>query len=136
MLERLLIVALVALAAAVLLGALRLWRRRKLRRLGQDSPLAGLVPAGRPAVVGFSTPQCIECRARQAPALARLGATLGDTITVRALSALEHPELVAKLGILTVPATVVVDAQGRARHVNLGYASERTLVSQLDSVRS
>ena len=136
MLERLLVLALVALAAAVFWAALLLWRRWKLGRLADEAPLAGLVPTGRPAVVSFSTPQCAECRSRQGPALARLSATLGESVTVRGLSALDHPELVDKLGILTVPATVVLDAHGRPHHINLGYASERTLVSQLDSVRS
>jgi hypothetical protein len=67
-------------------------------------------------------------------ALARLAATLGDRVTVRTLSALEHPTLVERVGVLTVPATIVVDADGRVRHLNLGYAAEATLHKQLTSV--
>jgi hypothetical protein len=56
---------------------------------------------------------------------------LGDAVTIRSLSALEHPDLVRHIGILTVPATVVVDAAGTVRHLNLGYASDARLREQL-----
>ena len=134
MLERALILLLVALGIAVTYGLLRLWRVLKLRRLRADTPLASLVPPGRPAVVAFSTPSCAECYTRQAPALARLAAALGDAVTIRSLSALEHPELIERMGILTVPATVVVDAASTVRHLNLGYASEARLYEQVRRV--
>ena len=50
---------------------------------------------------------------------------------VRSLSAFDHPELVQRVGILTVPATVVLDAAGAVRHLNLGYASDGKLREQL-----
>src|SRR5262245_1805909 len=116
MLERFLILFLLALAIAAGWGLLRLWREWKLRRLRGAAPLTAVAPLGRPAVVAFSTPSCAECRTRQAPALERLAASLGTSVTVRSISALDHPELVGKIGILTVPATVVVDADGTVRH--------------------
>jgi hypothetical protein len=131
MVERLLILALVALAIAAGWGLLQLWRRTRLRQLRGEAPLAGLVPPGRPAVVAFSTPTCAECRTRQTPALARLVATFGDSVTVRSLSALEHLDLVERVGILTVPATVVLDSQGQVRCLNLGYASDDRLREQV-----
>jgi hypothetical protein len=131
MLERVVILLALALAVLAVWGLARLWRARRLRRLGEASPLTGLVPPGRPAIVAFSTPSCTDCRARQAPTLARLAAALGDTVTIQTLSALDHPALVRQVGVLTVPATVVVDAAGRVRHLNLGYAAESTLHSQV-----
>lgn len=112
-------------------GVLRIWRARKLRQLASDAPLTELAPLGRPAVVAFSTPTCVECKSRQAPALARLAGALGDTITVCSLSALEHPDLVDRIGILTVPATVVLDQRGVVRHLNLGFASDQQLREQV-----
>lgn len=47
------------------------------------------------------------------------------------LSALDHPELVERLGILTVPATVILDTRGTVRHLNLGYADDAKLTAQL-----
>lgn len=134
MLERILILIALALLIAAGWGLLRLWRAVKLRRLRDVSPLVELVPVGKPAVVAFSTPSCAECRTRQAPALVRLSAALGDAVTVRSLSALEHPDLVQQIGILTVPATVVLDRDGRVRDLNLGYASDERLREQLQCV--
>jgi hypothetical protein len=133
MIDRVLILVLVAALIVAGWGALRLWRAWRLRRLASDTPLAGLIPAGRPAIVAFSTPTCAECHTRQAPALARVSAALGDVVTVRSLSALEHPDLVDRIGILTVPATVVLDHQGHVRNLNLGYASDERLRMQVIS---
>lgn len=129
--DRLLILFGLALLIAAGWGALRLWRAWKLRRLATETPLAELAPLGRPAVVAFSTPTCVECRSRQAPALARLAGALGEDVTVRSLSALEHPDLVDRIGILTVPATVVLDGRGVVRHLNLGFASDQQLREQV-----
>src|SRR3954453_19549623 len=131
MLERIFILVGLALVIAVGWAAVRLWSAWKLRRLRAAAPLADLAPPGRPAVIAFSTPSCAECHTRQAPALARLAATLGDQVTVRSLSALDHPDLVQQIGILTVPATLVLDAAGTVRHLNLGYASDVRLREQL-----
>jgi DhnA family fructose-bisphosphate aldolase class Ia len=127
------LVVLLALAALVAAGwgALRLWRELRIRQLGDVRPFATLVPGGVPAVIAFSTPGCAECRSRQAPALARLAHQKGAAVTIRTLSALEHPEMVARLGILTVPATVVLDATGVVRQINLGFAPEAQLSAQL-----
>jgi thiol-disulfide isomerase/thioredoxin len=131
MFERLIILAFLLLAALLVWAGLRLWRASRLRRLAAETPFAALVPPGRPAVVAFSTPSCAECRSRQSPALARLAASVGDSAVVTTLSALDHPELVERIGILTVPATVVLDPSGGVRQVNLGFADERRLATQL-----
>jgi hypothetical protein len=134
MIDRLLILVFVAAVIAAGWVMLRLWRAWMLRRLGTDTPLGELIPTGRPAIVAFSTPTCAECHTRQAPALARLSATLGDAIIVRSLSALDHPDLVDRIGILTVPATVILDREGHVRNLNLGYASDERLHSQVASL--
>ena len=133
MIERIIILIVLAVLIAAGWATIRLWSAWKLRRLRAAAPLVDLAPSGRPAVIAFSTPSCAECRIRQAPALSRLAAALGDQVTVRSLSALEHPDLVQKIGILTVPATVVLDSAGRVRHLNLGYASDMRLREQLAS---
>lgn len=129
--ERILILFALALLIAAGWGALRLWRAAKLRQLRNQAPLAGLVPLGRPAVVAFSTPSCAECRIRQAPALARLAAALGESVIVRSFSAQEHSDLVQQVGILTVPATLILDRGGRVRNLNLGYTTDERLREQL-----
>lgn len=133
MIERVLIIAAIAIAITIIWAGIRLWRARALRRLAAQSPFAGLVEPGRPAVVSFSTPGCAECRTRQAPALKRLAAELGEQVTLLALLAPDHPQLVDRLGILTVPATVVLDATGVVRYVNLGFADSAKLAAQLNA---
>lgn len=134
MTERLLLIAAVAAVVALAWGCIRLWRAWKIRTLARETPFAGIIPAGKPAVVGFSTPGCVECRTRQDPALAHLAATLGDAVTVRTLAAPDYPHLVDRLGILTAPATVVLDAAGVVRHVNLGFTDAATLAAQIGSI--
>jgi len=131
MLERVIILIGLALLIAASWGLLRFWRAWKLRQLRGTAPLEAIAPLGRPAVIAFSTPSCAECKSLQAPALSRLDAALGEAVTVRSLSALEHPDLVEQIGILTVPATVVLDRRGVVRHLNLGYASDAKLRQQL-----
>jgi hypothetical protein len=131
MIERIFVLVALAVAIAAAWGLVRAWRAWKLRRLGSQAPFSAVAPRGRPAVIAFSTPMCAECHTRQAPALARLTAALGDAVTVRSVSALDHPDLVRRVGVLTVPATVVLDASGAVRHLNLGYASDAKLRQQL-----
>lgn len=131
LIERVALLGLVAAAVAVAWAGLRLWRARRVAALADTAPLGALVPAGRPAVVAFTAPGCAECRSRQAPALARLAAELGDGVTVRTLAVPDHPELAGRLGILTVPATVVLDARGAVRELNLGFAPAERLAAQV-----
>lgn len=131
MIERLLILLGVTLAVVAVWGALRAWRSITLRRLSSQSPFSSIVPPGKPAVVAFSAPYCRDCHTLQEPALARLEQNLSQRVNVKSLSALDYPDLVEQLGILTVPSTVVIDAQGTVRHLNLGYASDTKLREQL-----
>lgn len=130
MAERLLI--LLALAAALVAGwrLLGLWQARRLRALAVERPFASILPGGRPAVVAFTLPSCVDCRARQAPALERLRAS-APAVEIAVLRADGHDELVERLGILTVPATVVLDAGGGVRFLNNGFADEARLAGQL-----
>jgi hypothetical protein len=136
MIERLLILLLVVAILAGAYALLRLWQRRRVRALASDAlalppDVAARLAPGRPAVLAFSTRSCAECRTRQAPALARLHAIVGDAVAVVSLDALDHPDLVARLGILTVPSTVVLSEGRQVRHLNLGYASDARLAQQL-----
>lgn len=136
MITRLLILLLVIVVVAAAYALLGRWQRRRVQTLGQAAlalpiAVASQIAAGRAAVLAFSTASCAECRTRQAPALARLRARLGDDVAVVSLDALDHPDLVAQLGILTVPSTVVLNESHQVRHLNLGYASDARLMEQL-----
>ncbi|ABY35823.1 MAG TPA: thioredoxin [Chloroflexus aurantiacus] len=132
--ERLLIIGVVTLAVLLVWAGVRYWQARTVRSLAQKSPFVGLVPTGKPAVVAFTTPGCRECHFRQAPALARLAGAVNDQVTqvtICTLQAADYPQLVTQLGILTAPATVVLDARGVVRHINLGFVDTPVLLQQV-----
>jgi len=131
MIERLLI--LLAFGSSIALGWLLLRRllAQRLQQLATQRPFTALVPSGRPAIVAFTLPTCVECRTRQTPTLTRLQQQLGAAAQIMTLRADNHGELVTQLGIMTVPATVVLDATGVVRALNHGFADEARLLGQL-----
>ena len=134
MIERTLVVILVAaalVAAWRLLVLSRHWHLRRLRGSPVLPELASFLKPGRPTVLAFSTPGCGECRSLQLPALQQLHARLQDRVHIAHISAPEHPALVSHFGILTVPATVILDETGVARHINLRYTGADRLQSQV-----
>ncbi|WP_298819789.1 thioredoxin family protein [Chloroflexus sp.] len=131
MIERLLVVAVIGGVILLVWAGLRRWQAGRLRALSETQLFIGIVPPGKPVVVAFSTPGCRECRSRQAPALTQLVALLGEQVTVATVLAPEHPHLVDRLGILTAPATVVLDGRGIVRQVNQGFADAITLARQV-----
>lgn len=134
MFERLLIVLLVGAAVIAAWRLVGLWQARRLHQLRQSPLLPELIPLlipGRPAVLAFSTPGCRECRSLQLPALQKLERRLSEQVAIAHLSVPEHPALVEHFGILTVPATVVLDAAGTVQHINLRYTDAEQLQAQL-----
>jgi thiol-disulfide isomerase/thioredoxin len=134
--ERLLVVAALAvLVAGLIAGGRALARGRfsELRASDPDRLWAALraEPDGRPTIVAFSTPSCAACRAAQEPALAALQAQVGGDLRVIHVDAAERPEVAGTFGVLTVPATVVLDRLGRVAAANQGFATADQLALQL-----
>jgi hypothetical protein len=86
---------------------------------------------GTAAVVAFSTPECVTCRAAQKPALRSLGSRLGAALQIIEVDAAEQPALARAWGVLSVPTTFVLDGEGRPREVNHGFASAEKLMGQV-----
>lgn len=140
MIDRLLITLLLLAAIATVIGAGRLLiALRKQRVLKQEQEWiwteAGredVPPAeGADRVLFFTTPDCVQCREQQAPALERLRNKWPKPLIVERIDALERRDLAERYGILTVPSTVVF-AAGEPRAVNYGYTSAEKLARQLD----
>jgi thiol-disulfide isomerase/thioredoxin len=134
--ERLLLLVALAAAAAVLAVVGRALARRRLARLRVEGsrPLWAALdagPDGRPTVVAFSTPGCAACRSAQRPALAALEEWTGGGVRVIQVDAADRPEVAQAFGILTVPATVVLDAGGAVVGANQGFATAERLARQL-----
>lgn len=132
MAERLLILAsVVAVAAAAWLAlwAWQVWRLRALQASSSaPSPLAGIVGDG-PTLLYFTTDDCAQCRFQQRPILDRLSAAA--PIPVVTLDAIAREDLARHYGIMTVPSTVVLDAQRAPVAINHGVAPLHKLQSQV-----
>lgn len=115
------------LAAYALANRLLLARAQ---RRAETKPLPGL-RRGTPAILYFTTPECVPCKTVQRPVLARLQARLGERLQVIEVDASRQPDLASAWGVLSVPTTFLIDARGRAVHVNHGVTREEQLLAQV-----
>jgi hypothetical protein len=117
------VVGTVVLAAASL-EILRA-RRARAKTLGATAE-----PAGEPYVLYFTGEGCTVCRTHQEPALAKLGSVRVDKV-----DAIAERALADRFHVYTLPTTVVMSPEGRALHVNYGYATAPKLERQLAEAR-
>jgi thioredoxin-like negative regulator of GroEL len=119
-----------AVAGTVVLAAasLEAYRSRRARRLAAGATSAS---ATDPYILYFTGESCTVCRTHQEPALAKLGAVRVDKV-----DAIAERELADRFHVYTLPTTVVMSAEGRALHVNYGYAPAQKLDRQLAEARS
>ncbi|OLC24882.1 MAG: hypothetical protein AUJ02_08840 [Chloroflexi bacterium 13_1_40CM_3_65_12] len=118
------VVGIVLLAAA----GLEAYRSARAQRLATGATSA---PAAAPYILYFTGEGCTVCRTHQEPALAKLGEVRVDKV-----DALADRELAEQFHVYTLPTTVVMSAEGRALHVNYGYAPANKLDRQLAEARS
>ncbi len=85
-------------------------------------------------ILAFSSDDCAQCHRLQTPALRRVIEARGDAVAVVDVDAPSAPDLTKRYNVLTVPTTVVLDASGRARAVNYGFANVQKLLDQVDEV--
>jgi thiol-disulfide isomerase/thioredoxin len=124
--------------AIVLSGVVLYWGISQLRlsvlrrRVTNGSQLGELeLRPGVPAILYFTTPDCAPCRTVQGPAIEELGEQLGERLQVIKIDASEQMALADYWGVLSVPTTFIIDAQGRPRHVNNGVTPAVRLRQQL-----
>jgi thioredoxin-like negative regulator of GroEL len=135
-LDRLLILLGLALTLALLgvaartLAGVRLRQARALPSRELWEALAA-EPDGRPAVVSFSTPACAACHTAQKPALVALESRGQGAVRILQVDAAARPDVASRFGVLTVPATAVLDSSGQLRAVNHGFAGADRLAEQL-----
>jgi thioredoxin-like negative regulator of GroEL len=117
------VVGIVVLAAA----CLEVFRARRAR----GKTLGAIAsPASDPYILYFTGESCTVCRTHQEPALAKLGAVRIDKV-----DAIADRTLADRFNVYTLPTTVVMTPEGRALHVNYGYATAPKLERQLAEAR-
>jgi thiol-disulfide isomerase/thioredoxin len=112
-------------------GAYRLLTRAVLRRRARLGLQLPEYEHGRAAILYFTTPYCMPCEAVQAPALEQLRARFGQRLQVIEIDASRSPERADRWGVLSVPTTFIIDADGQPRGVNHGVARADKLERQL-----
>jgi thiol-disulfide isomerase/thioredoxin len=126
------------IAAIVLIGLgfglYRLINLVILARAGNASATTEEVKPGLPSILYFTTPDCVPCKTVQRPAIQRVQETLGQRMQVVEVNAYDQPELAKKWGVLSVPTTFILDAQGRPKAVNHGTTPANKLLKQLSEV--
>lgn len=85
-------------------------------------------------ILAFSSADCRQCHQFQTPALQRVLAVHGDTVAVTDVDATVEQQLVQTYRVLTVPSTVVLDAQGHVHAVNYGFANTQRLLKQVEEL--
>ena len=108
--------------------AMELARAARARRAAM---LATGQPAAEPYILYFTGESCTVCKTHQEPALARLGSVRVDRV-----DAITDRELADRFQVYTLPTTVVMSPEGKALHVNYGYAPATKLERQLSDARS
>ena len=101
-------------------------RRARARTVGATAEAAN-----EPYVLYFTGEGCTVCRTHQEPALSKLGAVRVDKV-----DAIAERELADRFHVYTLPTTVVMSPEGRALHVNYGYATAPKLERQLAEARA
>jgi len=119
-----------AVAGFVVLVAagLEALRAARARRLAAGAVAA---PASEPYILYFTGESCTICRTHQEPALAKL-----EGVRVDKVDAIAERELAERFHVYTLPTTVVMGPDGRALHVNYGYAPATKLDRQLAEARN
>lgn len=123
---------------------LLVWSGRRFVGMQRRLALAAIPMASHPVdtnaslslvrILAFSSDDCRQCHELQIPALQRVLDARGTRVSVAEVDAPNSPDLTQRYRVLTVPSTVVMDAQGRAHAVNYGFANTQRLLEQVDEV--
>ena len=127
------------LALLILLSGVLLYRgvnSLTLKRARVRVPGLERLRPGVPVLLYFTTPTCAPCKTVQRPAIERLQERIGEGLEVVEVDASSQPELASQWGVLSVPTTFIIDAQGNPRYVNHGVAPLDKLQRQFAEIIS
>ncbi len=123
------------MAAAIIgagMGLFLLFNRLTLSRATNKIQRFSSYRPGLPAILYFTTPTCAPCKTIQRPTIERLKASKGQWFQVIEVDASQQPDLAQEWGVMSVPTTFIIGADGKPRFVNHGVASADKLIQQLE----
>jgi len=126
MIERLALVLLLSLAAVALYHGLRALHLRRMSATGGHT---------QPSLLYFRSDTCAVCPT-QGRIVDSLAAQWDGRLHVERIDAEREPETAARYAVFSLPTTILVDSDGRVRHVNYGLADASKLQRQLSDVLS
>jgi thioredoxin-like negative regulator of GroEL len=133
MVERLALLALLLLGLGLLWGAVAFGARfRRWRRV--DHMRTPELSQGKTTVLFFTGERCSVCHHRQKPALDVVRSSHNGDLRVVELDAARETSLVRRFGVLSLPSTVVLAADGTVGAVNYGFAPSDQINAQVASV--
>ena len=142
-LTRLAILAGATLFVAIIVWSGRLFVEHQRKLALAAAPLADLpagsrseLARGKARILFFSSADCSQCHTLQEPALRRLRELRGDEVDVVEIDAPSSPGLARRYRILTLPSTVVLNAEGEAHAINYGFATIKKLREQVEAALS
>lgn len=129
MIERLIIIALLAVLGLLTYHYITRGQMRRAKRATQEMRR---LETGIPTIVYFTTPTCAPCRLQQTPILDQLQDELGaEGLRLIRVDACAEPETAAHWGVLSVPTLFVLDTQGQPRQVFNGVVGLDRLKQEL-----
>jgi thioredoxin-like negative regulator of GroEL len=128
-----------ALLALLLVGLGFLWvlvavgaRFRRWRRV--DRMRTPELSRGKTTVLFFTGEHCSVCHHRQKPALDIVRSSHNGDLRIIELDAARERSLVRRFGVLSLPSTVVLAADGTVGAVNYGFAPSDQINAQVASL--
>jgi hypothetical protein len=120
--------------ALLLAGQAYIGRRKRLALKAPALESDANAIRGMVRILAFSTETCRQCHTHQWPAIERVMALRSGSVVAEEIDAILHADLAARYQILTVPSTVVLNAEGVAQAVNYGFANTQRLLEQIDAI--
>ena len=133
MIERVGLLAGLLLALVALYLGIQFWAAYRRRRRVHVMSEPGLSDGLR-TVLFFTGEYCTVCRYRQKPALEALQGEMNGRLRVVELDAARETALAKRFGVLSLPTTVILAADGTVGAVNYGFAPGDQLRAQVASV--
>lgn len=109
--------------------------RRAANLVGQSDPLLTAFLPGRPAILYFTSVNCVACRTTQKPMLNQLQSAIGeDSVQIIQIDVDQEADAATRWGVMSLPTTYILDPNGTPQSVNYGVASTQKLRKQLEAV--
>lgn len=124
MIERILIILLLALIGAGAYAAFKVYHMRRLGMVEGQS---------RPQLLYFRSDHCAPCET-QAHYLEQLEQRWNGRVTIQKIDTDAEPEKAHQYGVFTLPTTILVDNVGKIRQINYGLTNAQKLSQQLSAM--